>query len=127
MPGHLQGKVAIVTGGAGGVGTHISTIFAEQGAKVVVADTGADVEGRMGMDPTRVNAVVDQIKAAGVDLDLDAVTFAVVASDLITAVVNLDARDRPALLAGQCQNRIARLPVGNGYAAIVIGKCRSRR
>jgi len=65
MPGHLQGKVAIVTGGAGGVGTHISTIFAEQGAKVVVADTGADVEGRMGMDPTRVNAVVDQIKAAG--------------------------------------------------------------
>jgi len=65
MPKHLEGKVAIVTGGAGGVGTHISTIFAEQGASVVVADTGADVEGRMGMDPTRVNAVVDTIKAAG--------------------------------------------------------------
>jgi NAD(P)-dependent dehydrogenase (short-subunit alcohol dehydrogenase family) len=65
MPRHLEGKVAIVTGGAGGVGTHISTIFAEQGAKVIVADTGADVEGRMGVDPTRVNAVVDQIKAAG--------------------------------------------------------------
>jgi NAD(P)-dependent dehydrogenase (short-subunit alcohol dehydrogenase family) len=65
MPKHLEGKVAIVTGGAGGVGTHISTIFAEQGASVVVADTGADVEGRMGVDPTRVNAVVDQIKAAG--------------------------------------------------------------
>jgi NAD(P)-dependent dehydrogenase (short-subunit alcohol dehydrogenase family) len=30
-----------------------------------VADTGADVEGRMGMDPARVNAVVDEIKAAG--------------------------------------------------------------
>lgn len=65
MAKHLEGKVAIVTGGAGGVGTHISTIFAEQGAKVVVADTGADVEGRMGVDPTRVNAVVDTIKAAG--------------------------------------------------------------
>ena len=65
MAKHLDGKVAIVTGGAGGVGTHISKIFAEQGAKVVVADTGADVEGRMGMDPTRVNAVVDDIKAAG--------------------------------------------------------------
>ncbi|MFN8638548.1 MAG: SDR family NAD(P)-dependent oxidoreductase [Dehalococcoidia bacterium] len=65
MAQHLVGKVAVVTGGAGGMGSWISKIFAEQGAKVVVADTGADVEGRMGMDPTRVNAVVDEIKAAG--------------------------------------------------------------
>ncbi len=66
MPGrHLEGKVAVVTGGAGGMGSWICKIFAEQGAKVVVADTGADVEGRMGMDPSRVNAVVDEIKAKG--------------------------------------------------------------
>ncbi|MBM3140043.1 MAG: SDR family NAD(P)-dependent oxidoreductase [Chloroflexi bacterium] len=62
---HLEGKVAIVTGGAGGMGSHISKVFAEQGAKVVVADTGADVEGRMGVDPTRTNAVVDAINEAG--------------------------------------------------------------
>jgi len=62
---HLEGKVAIVTGGAGGMGSWISKIFAEQGAKVMVADTGADVEGRMGVDPTRVNAVVDEIAKAG--------------------------------------------------------------
>jgi NAD(P)-dependent dehydrogenase (short-subunit alcohol dehydrogenase family) len=62
---HLEGKVAIVTGGAGGMGSWISRIFAEQGASVIVADTGADVEGRMGVDPTRVNAVVEQITAAG--------------------------------------------------------------
>jgi NAD(P)-dependent dehydrogenase (short-subunit alcohol dehydrogenase family) len=47
------------------MGSHIARVFGEQGAKVVVADTGADVEGRMGMDPTRVNAVVDDIKKAG--------------------------------------------------------------
>ena len=65
MAQHLDGKVAIVTGGAGGIGSQISKVFAEQGAKVVVADTGADVEGRMGVDPARVDAVVDEIKAAG--------------------------------------------------------------
>ncbi|MFN8555908.1 MAG: SDR family NAD(P)-dependent oxidoreductase [Dehalococcoidia bacterium] len=62
---HLDGKVAIVTGGAGGMGSWVCKIFAEQGAKVVVVDTGADVEGRMGMDPSKVNALVDEIKAAG--------------------------------------------------------------
>lgn len=65
MAQHLDGKVAIVTGGAGGMGSWISRIFAQQGAKVIVADTGADVEGRMGVDPSKVNAVVDDIKAAG--------------------------------------------------------------
>jgi NAD(P)-dependent dehydrogenase (short-subunit alcohol dehydrogenase family) len=62
---HLEGKVAVVTGGAGGMGSWICKIFAQQGAKVIVADTGADVEGRMGLDPTRVNAVVDEIKKNG--------------------------------------------------------------
>jgi NAD(P)-dependent dehydrogenase (short-subunit alcohol dehydrogenase family) len=66
MPGrHLEGKVAVVTGGAGGIGTQISKEFARQGARVIVADTGADVEGRMGVDPARVNAVVDAITAEG--------------------------------------------------------------
>ena len=61
---HLEGKVAIVTGGAGGIGTWVSKIFAEQGAKVVVADSGGDVEGH-GADPDRVNAVVDTIRDLG--------------------------------------------------------------
>jgi NAD(P)-dependent dehydrogenase (short-subunit alcohol dehydrogenase family) len=65
MTTHLEGKVAIVTGGAGGMGSWVSKTFAEQGARVIVADTGADVEGRMGADPSRVNAVVDTIHAAG--------------------------------------------------------------
>lgn len=62
---HLEGKTAIITGGAGGIGSWISKIFAQQGARVLVADTGADVEGRMGVDPSRVNAVVDAIRAEG--------------------------------------------------------------
>ncbi len=63
--GHLDGKVALVTGGAGGMGSHICRVFAEQGAAVVACDTGFDVEGRAGMDPSRIEAVVEAIIAKG--------------------------------------------------------------
>jgi len=62
---HLQGKVALVTGGAGGMGSWVSRVFAQQGARVVIADTGADVEGRMGVDSTRVTQLADEIRADG--------------------------------------------------------------
>ena len=38
----LEGRVAIVTGGAGGIGGAISTLFAAHGARVVVADVDAE-------------------------------------------------------------------------------------
>jgi NAD(P)-dependent dehydrogenase (short-subunit alcohol dehydrogenase family) len=51
----LSGKVALVTGGASGMGACEATMFAREGARVVVADT-LDAEGR---------EVVEKIAAAG--------------------------------------------------------------
>jgi NAD(P)-dependent dehydrogenase (short-subunit alcohol dehydrogenase family) len=64
---HLEGKVAIVTGGAGGIGSGICAAYAAQGARLVVTDTGGDVEGRSGIDTSRVDAVVAKARAAGAE------------------------------------------------------------
>src|SRR5919112_977462 len=38
MPGMLNGKTALITGAAGGIGRQASLLFAREGARVVVAD-----------------------------------------------------------------------------------------
>src|SRR5215467_9193898 len=53
--GQIDGKVAIVTGGASGIGAACATTLAREGAKVVVTDVN-DVGGQ---------AVVDKIGSAG--------------------------------------------------------------
>ena len=42
MTGRLENKVAIVTGGAMGLGAADSTLFAKEGAKVILTDVASD-------------------------------------------------------------------------------------
>jgi 2-hydroxycyclohexanecarboxyl-CoA dehydrogenase len=55
MNGLLSGRVAVVTGGGGGIGAATARLFADHGAQVVVADVDAE----------RAHQIAEQIAASG--------------------------------------------------------------
>jgi NAD(P)-dependent dehydrogenase (short-subunit alcohol dehydrogenase family) len=62
--GIVAGKVAIVTGAGRGIGRAIALLMAQEGARVVVCDVGASLQGA-GSDAQPAQSVVEDIRKAG--------------------------------------------------------------
>ena len=62
--GVIDGRVAIITGGARGIGASISRLFASQGASLVINDLGGSPDGT-GSDESPAKQLADEIAAAG--------------------------------------------------------------
>lgn len=70
MGGIVEGRVVIVTGAARGIGRGHALEFARQGAKVVVNDLGAEVDGT-GSSTGAAGEVVEEIRAMGGEAVVD--------------------------------------------------------
>lgn len=64
--GRLQGKVAVVTGGASGIGRAVCIAFAREGATVVVGDTNPEASTD-GFADDRESTTVEAIRRTGAD------------------------------------------------------------
>ena len=87
--GMLTGKTALVTGAGRGIGRGIARALAEAGAKVVVNDLGASLEGEGGARGPAAQVVDEIVRAGGVALpNFDSVADCGRATAMVRQVVD---------------------------------------
>ena len=64
MGNRLEGRTAIITGAGRGIGRGVALLMAEEGANVVIADFGGNLDGTGG-EQTPADEVVEEITRAG--------------------------------------------------------------
>lgn len=82
---NLEGRVAVITGGASGIGLATATEFAQAGATVVVIDENA-TQAKVGMDQIRSQGGVSHFFAADVSREDDVKRIATVLAQQFKSV-----------------------------------------
>src|SRR5690625_4880096 len=95
----LKDRIAIVTGAGGGFGEGIARLFAEEGARVCVADIRADQAERVAADigNSAVAAAGDVSKAAGIEAIVSATRDAFGEADIVVNNAGITHRNQPML------------------------------
>lgn len=96
MPGSLQGKSALITGGGGGIGRATALAFAREGARVAVADSMAE---NARQTVALVNQAGGQAMSLGGDVTDSAQVQAMIAA-VVSAYGRLDCAFNNAGIAG---------------------------
>ena len=87
MAGRLDGKAAMVTGGAGGIGSATAALFRAEGARVAIVDLDPDALARAGEDIARKSG--DAVVAVSADIARESEAFRAV-GEAVEALGGLD-------------------------------------
>jgi NAD(P)-dependent dehydrogenase (short-subunit alcohol dehydrogenase family) len=96
MAGMLEGKSALITGGGGGIGRATALIFAREGARLAIADAGAEAAAET---VAQVNKAGGQAIALGGDVTDDKAVKAMVDA-VVSAYGRIDCAFNNAGIAG---------------------------
>ncbi|WP_033923919.1 3-oxoacyl-ACP reductase FabG [Sphingomonas sp. 35-24ZXX] len=114
MKFHLQGKAALITGAAGGIGKRTAAMFGEEGARVVVAD----------IVPDAAESTAEELRGLGFEamaVAVNVVDAASVAAAVATVAERFGAVDILVNNAGFTRdNRIDRMPEEDWDAVVGV-------